>query len=130
VKDKSFRAGAPLRAELMDMVNDDHDSLGHTAEAEALGFNAARLHPDIYMNELLQGMRTIHQVLPAIMKKLGMDEKDFVLDRSELFIQESSSVADVGGDAGHGDDADQAATDVVEPQPDDKKDTDKTPDNI
>jgi len=31
---------------------------------------------------------------------------------------------------GHGDDADQAATDVVEPRPDDKKDTDKTPDNI
>ncbi len=43
VKDKSFRAGAPLRAELMNMVNDDHDSLGHIAESEALGFNAARL---------------------------------------------------------------------------------------
>jgi hypothetical protein len=102
----------------------------HTAEAEALGFNAARLHPDIYMNELLQGMRIIHQVLPAIMKKLGMDEQDFALDRSELFIKESSSVADGGADIGHGDDADQAATDLVEPRPDDKKDTDKTPDNI
>lgn len=121
VKDKSFRAGAPLRAELMDMVNDDHDLLGHTAEAEALGFNAVRLHPDIYMNELLQGMRTIHQVLPAIMRKLGMDEKDFTLDRSELYIKELSS--------GHGDDANQAATDLVEPRPDDKV-TDKTPDNI
>jgi len=102
VKDKSFRAGAPLRAELMDMVNDDHDSLGQTAEAEALGFNAVRLHPDIYMNELLQGMRIIHQVLPAIMKKLGMDEKDFALDRSELYIKEGSSVTDGGDDVGHG----------------------------
>ena len=46
------------------------------------------------MNELLQGMRIIHQVLPAIMKKLGMDEKDFTLDRSELYIKESSSVDD------------------------------------
>lgn len=130
VKDKSFRAGAPLRAELMDMVNDDHDSLGQTAEAEALGFNAARLHPDIYMNELLQGMRIIHQVLPAIMKKLGMDEKDFTLDRSDLYIKESSSVADGGNDDGHGDDTDQAATDVVEPRSEDKKDTDKRSDNI
>ena len=83
----------------MGMVNDDHDSLGHTAEAEALGFNAARLHPDIYMNELLEGMRIIHQVLPAIMKKLGMDEKDFTLDRSELYIKGSSSVDDDDDDA-------------------------------
>lgn len=104
VKDRSFRAGAPLRAELMDMVNDDHDSLGQTAEAEAFGFNAARLHPDIYMNELLQGMRIIHQVLPAIMKKLGMDERDFLLDRSELYIKESSA-GDNDGSHGDGDEA-------------------------
>jgi hypothetical protein len=110
------------------MVNDDHDSLGHTAEAEALGFNAVRLHPDIYMNELLQGMRIIHQVLPAIMKKLGMDEKDFTLDRSELYVKESSSVADGGDDVGHGED--QATTDAAGLRPDDEKDSDKTPDNI
>jgi hypothetical protein len=35
------------------------------------------------MNELLVGMRVIHQVLPAIMKKLGIDE-EFKLDTSEL----------------------------------------------
>jgi len=80
------------------------------------------------MNELLQGMRIIHQVLPAIMKKLGMDEKDFALDRSKLYINESSSVDDDHG--GHDDGADQAATNVVELRPDDKKDTDKTPENI
>jgi transcriptional regulator with XRE-family HTH domain len=83
VKDKSFRVGAPLRAELMDMINNDHDSLGQTAEAESLGFNASQLHPDIYMNELLVGMRVIHQVLPIIMKKLGIYGK-FKLDTHEL----------------------------------------------
>lgn len=37
------------------------------------------------MNELLVGMRIIHQVLPVIMKKPGIDE-EFELDRSELRI--------------------------------------------
>ena len=32
---------------------------GHAAEREALGFNDRNLHPDIYMNELLVGMRLI-----------------------------------------------------------------------
>jgi transcriptional regulator with XRE-family HTH domain len=93
VKDKSFRAGAPLRAELMDMVNDDHDSLGQTAEAESLGFNSSRLHPDIYMNELLEGMRVIHQVLPVVMKKLGI-YGEFKLDTSHLRNDVSRQLAD------------------------------------
>jgi transcriptional regulator with XRE-family HTH domain len=83
VKEKAFRAGIPLRAELLSMVHGSSDQLGHEAEAESLGFNSSRIHPDIYMNELLCGMRVIHQVLPAIMKKLGIDD-EFELDTSEL----------------------------------------------
>jgi hypothetical protein len=85
VKDAAFRAGTPLRAELLNMVGDDAGDLGHAAEAESLGFNASRLHPDIYMNELLVGMRIIHQVLPAILKKLDINN-DFELDQSNLHI--------------------------------------------
>jgi len=83
VKEKAYRAGLPLRAELLSMVHRSSDELGYEAEAESLGFNSSRIHPDIYMNELLCGMRVIHQVLPAIMKKLGIDE-EFKLDESEL----------------------------------------------
>jgi hypothetical protein len=50
---------------------------------ESIGFNSSRLNPDIYMDELLCGMRMIHQVLPA-MKKLGTE--DFKLDESELWV--------------------------------------------
>jgi transcriptional regulator with XRE-family HTH domain len=84
VKERAFRSGVPLQAELLDMVYQSDETLGHEAERESLGFNSSRLHPDIYMDELLRGMRVIHQVLPAIMKKLGMDE--FELDESELHI--------------------------------------------
>jgi hypothetical protein len=86
VKDKAFRAGIPLKAELLNLVHEDNDALRDEAEAESLGFNASRLHPDIYMNELLTGMRMIHQVLPAIMRKLGIFD-EFKLDESELRIR-------------------------------------------
>ncbi|GKV91097.1 helix-turn-helix domain-containing protein [Pectobacterium carotovorum] len=85
VKEKAFRAGVPLGAELLGMIYNSHDALGHEAEAESLGFNSSRIHPDIYMNELLVGMRLIHQVLPVIMKKLGIDE-EFRLDESEFHL--------------------------------------------
>lgn len=86
VKDKAFRAGAPLRAELLDAVYGSHEKIGQDAEAESLGFISSRLHPDIYMNEILVGMRAIHQVLPAILKKLGISD-EFKLDRSEFYIK-------------------------------------------
>jgi len=85
VKERAFRVGAPLRAELLDLVHGSHDGLGHVAEAESLGFNASRIHPDVYMNELLVGMRVIHQVLPVIMKKLGIED-EFQLDDEGLRI--------------------------------------------
>ncbi len=84
VKERAFRAGIPLRAELLNMVYESDGALGQEAERESLGFNSSRLHPDIYMDELLRGMRVIHQVLPAIMKKLGME--DFKPDESKLWI--------------------------------------------
>ena len=83
VKAKAVQAGKPLRAELLNMVHGSHDELGHEAEAESFGMNARRLHPDIYMDELLRGMRVIHQVLPAILKKLEIYD-EFALDESEL----------------------------------------------
>jgi transcriptional regulator with XRE-family HTH domain len=85
VKEKAIRASVPLKAEILDLAYASYDSLGADAEAEALGFNSTRLHPDIYMNELLVGMRTIHQVLPFILKKLDLEE-DFRLDTSALRI--------------------------------------------
>jgi transcriptional regulator with XRE-family HTH domain len=83
LKERAFRAGIPLRVELMDLVFDSHDELGQAAEAHSFGFDKSCLHPDIYMNELLTGMRVIHQALPAILKKLGIED-EFKLDASEL----------------------------------------------
>lgn len=83
VKEKAFRANIPLRAELLNLVYDSQDELSHEAEAESLNINERRIHPDIYMNELLVGMRTLHQVLPVIMKKLEIYD-EFKLDHSDF----------------------------------------------
>ncbi len=88
VKQRAFQAGLPLRAEIMDLVYCSHGELGHDAEAESLGFNKHRLHPDIYMNELLTGMRVIHQVLPKILEKL---EIDFELDTSDFYPRHATA---------------------------------------
>ncbi|MDC8803196.1 helix-turn-helix transcriptional regulator [Halomonas pacifica] len=85
IKEKAFRAGVPLRAELLKIVYSSAEELDNEAEIESFGANTSRLHPDIYMNELLVGMRAIHQALPAIMKKLEIYD-EFQIDESEFHI--------------------------------------------
>ncbi|WP_258556861.1 hypothetical protein [Moraxella lacunata] len=82
IKLKAFQANIPLKAELMDFISCTSGELSYKAEAESFGASEHNLHPDIYMNELLVGMRMIHQILPVIMEKLGID--DFYLDESNL----------------------------------------------
>jgi hypothetical protein len=83
VRQRAYKAGYPVKVEILNLLYDSHDSLGHQAEAESFGFNDSRLHPNVYMNELLVGMRVIHQVLPVILNQLGAMEK-FKLNESEL----------------------------------------------
>jgi hypothetical protein len=100
----------------MDMVSQPSDSLGVDAERENLGFNEGRLHPDIYMNELLTGMRVIHQVLPAILKKLGIGPDEFQLDESNLSKVSEPRTQRVEED-GDEDGNDDPSTTAAEPKP-------------
>lgn len=81
-KTQVIKARFPVPEEPLKLLHLSHDELGHLAEREELGFNEDRLHPDIYMNELLTGMRTIQQALPLILKKLDLED-ELKLDHSE-----------------------------------------------
>ncbi len=84
LKKAAVEANVPLREELLSLVYDETEEISLAAERQSFGLNDSALHPDIYMNELLVGMRAIHQVLPAILQKLGIDPKKFQLDHSEF----------------------------------------------
>ena len=76
IKNELFVRGIPIKAELTDFIRYSDEEVGKEAEAYSLGFTKSRLHPDIYMNELLIGMRAIHKVLPKIADKLKIKFKD------------------------------------------------------
>jgi len=72
IKYKAICANLPLREELMNLIDAEIGELSEAAEREAFGFNKIQIHPDIYMNEIILGMRKINQVLPQIMEKLDI----------------------------------------------------------
>lgn len=84
LKEDAYRTGKPLRAELMDLISKSAGEIGLMVEENSPGITGTQLHPDIYMNELLVGMRIINQTLPAIAEKLGV----------EVSINENESMAD------------------------------------
>jgi hypothetical protein len=65
LKKMAYESQVPLPVEVMDLVSQSAGELGSEAECAEMGYRSLQIHPDIYMNELLQGMRMIHQVLPA-----------------------------------------------------------------
>ena len=70
IKSRAVQSNLPLREELNKLVTDTLGELTHAAEREAFGFNMGHQHPDIYINELLEGMREIRQELGEIKEKL------------------------------------------------------------
>jgi hypothetical protein len=76
VKRAAYRAHAPLTAELLNLVDHKPTRVTCFAQAERLGSSRIPSHPDHYMDELLTGMKAIHRVLPAILKRLQITDSE------------------------------------------------------
>jgi transcriptional regulator with XRE-family HTH domain len=86
IKMLAMHNNLPLKAELSDLISGNSGWLGHEAERESLGYNSERIHPDIYMNEILCSHRLIHQVLPIICKKLGITPEELEIDETKFTV--------------------------------------------
>ena len=83
VKYKAVQSNEPLREELMKLVTEPTAKLSEDAERQAYGLNVDQIHPDIYTNEILMGMRTLNNFLPALMEKLEINlEPNLGLEKS------------------------------------------------
>jgi hypothetical protein len=79
-KKAMFTAGMPLEAEYMDLVKLSSDFLSSVWETDKLdillGEADERIHPDIYINEILLTLRRIDSVLPLILSKLEISQEE------------------------------------------------------
>ena len=66
----------PLRAELLHLLDKEPKDLYDYTEAEMMGLFSPRIHPDIYINEMIESQRLLHKVLPALCLKCGMTEEE------------------------------------------------------
>lgn len=76
LKSHAHRHRLALRAELLHLVTKDHEGLYDYTEAEMMGLFPPRIHPDIYVNEMIESQRLLHKVLPALCLKCGMTEEE------------------------------------------------------
>ncbi|MFA0056384.1 hypothetical protein [Vibrio echinoideorum] len=76
LKSHAYQHRLPLRAELLHLLNKDHEELYDDSEAEIMGLFPPQIHPDIYVSEIIESQRLIHQVLPGICRKLEMSEEE------------------------------------------------------
>ena len=83
IKYKAVQSNEPLREELMKLVTEPTAKLSGDAERQVWGLNVDQIHPDIYTNEILMGMRTLNKFLPALMEKLEINlEPNLGLEKS------------------------------------------------
>jgi len=76
LKCHAYQHRLPLRAELLDLLTKEHKALYDYTEAEMMGLLPPQIHPDIYINEIIESQRLAHQVLPEICRKLKMSEDE------------------------------------------------------
>ena len=83
IKYKAVQSNEPLREELMKLVTEPTAKLSGDAERQVWGLNVDQIHPDIYTNEILMGMRTLNKFLPALIEKLEINlEPNLGLEKS------------------------------------------------
>ena len=90
IKVAVFADGLPFRQELSYLVDLSPEELSAVIEDEHLDFTQ-RVHPDVYMDELLKGVQGVADALPALFKRLDKLETNVAVLMKHVGVKASGS---------------------------------------
>ena len=73
LKKLAYKENIPMEYDIAALANESSGELGMHVEAKSFGFGEHKIHPDVFMDEIIKSQRVLHFILPKILEKLDIE---------------------------------------------------------